>query len=134
MKARDTALASTDSKKVLMKRHAPEEAPIRDDPNFTHLHRACLLWVYYLRAESEVKKQAFLYEAAKHLMRVQPCGDEGELVYVQVWDAIRRREMASAHVETKVGYNYVQAKDDGSFSHAKVLTYKQGGEDDRIIR
>jgi hypothetical protein len=78
-KARDVALAST-AKMVLMKRHAPVEAPIRDDSNFTHLHRACLLWVYYLRADSEAKKQAFLYEAAKHLMLLQPCGDEGELV------------------------------------------------------
>ena len=123
------ALAST-AKMVFMKRHAPEQTPIRDDPKVTHLHRACLLWVYYLRAESEVKKQAILYEAAKHLMVVQPCGDEGELVYVQVWDAIRRREMARAYVETKVGYNYVQAEDDGGFSSSRVLTYK----DDRIIR
>ena len=128
------ALASPDSEMVLMKRHAPEQTPIRDDPNFTHLHRACLLWVYYLRAESEVKKQAFLYEAAKHLMQLQPCGDEGEQVYVQVWEAMRRREKGRAYVETKVGYNFVQATDEGGFSTSRVVTYKQSSEYDNNIR
>lgn len=118
-------LASTDFTMVYMKRHVPERSPTLDEPNFTHLHRACLLWVYYLRAESEAKKQAFLYEAAKHLMMVQPCGDEGEQVYVQVWDAIRRREMGRAYIETKVGFNYVQAKDDGGFDTFKVIAPKR---------
>ncbi|WP_145926125.1 hypothetical protein [Shinella sp. HZN7] len=108
---------------VLMKQFVPEPLPEPDDPSFNDLHRACLLWVYYLRAESEVKKQAFLYEAARHLMVLEPCGDEGEQVYAQVWEAIRRRELARASVKTNAGYKYVEATDEGSFSAFKVIAY-----------
>lgn len=108
---------------VLMKQFVPEPLPEPDEPGFNGLHRACLLWVYYLRAESEVKKQALLYEAARHLMLVQPCGDEGEQVYAQVWEAIRRRELARVSIKTKAGYNYVEATDEGGFSTFKVITY-----------
>lgn len=94
-----------------------------DEPNVSHQHRACLLWAYYLSAESEAKKQAYLYEAARHLMLLQPCGDEGEEVYVQVWKAIRRRELATAYIKTDVGYNYVLATDEWGFATFSVITY-----------
>lgn len=77
----------TEPSVVLMKRQAPEQSPLLDEPNVSHLHRSCLLWTYYLLAKSEAKKRAFLYEAAGHLMLLQPCGNEGEEVYVQVWEA-----------------------------------------------
>lgn len=56
-------------------------------------------------------------------MLVQPCGDEGEQVYAQVWEAIRRRELARVSIKTKAGFNYVEATDDGGFSPFKVITY-----------
>lgn len=108
---------------VLMKRQAPEQSPLLDEPNVSHLHRACLLWTYYLLAKSEAKKQAFLYEAAGRLMLLQPCGNEGEEVYVQVWEAIRRRELARAYIKTGVGYNYAQATDVGGFATFSVISY-----------
>lgn len=117
-RARYSALALTASaiSLVSMKQFVPEPLPEPDEPGVNQLHRACLLWVYYLRADSEVKKQALLYEAARHLMLVQPCGDEGEQVYAQVWEAISRRELARVYVKTKAGYNCVQATDEGGFS------------------
>lgn len=108
---------------VLMKRQAPQQSPLLDESNVSHLHPACLLWTYYLRAESEPKKQAFLYEAAGHLILLQPCGNEGEEVYVHVWEAIRRRERARAYIKTDVGYNYAQATDEGGFATFSAITY-----------
>lgn len=71
----------------------------------------------------EAKKQAFLYEAARHLMLLQPCGNEGEEVYVQVWEAVRRRELARAYIKTDVGYNDAQATDEGGFATFRVISY-----------
>ncbi|WP_439603615.1 hypothetical protein [Shinella sp.] len=56
-------------------------------------------------------------------MLLQPCGDEGEEVYVQVWKAIRRRELATAYIKTDVGYNYVLATDECGFATFSVITY-----------
>ncbi len=100
-------------------------APPLDEPNVSHLHRACLLWTYYLRAESEVKNQAYLYEAARHLMLHQPCGNEGEGVYVQVWEAIRRRKLARAYIKTDFGFNYAQATDEGGIATFRIISTSQ---------
>lgn len=42
--------------------------------------------------------------------------------------------MGRAYVETKVGYNFVQATDEGGFSTSKVITYKQISEKDINIK
>ena len=56
-------------------------------------------------------------------MLLQPCGNEGEEVYVQVWEAIRRRELARAYIKTDVGYYYAQATDEGCSATFSVVTY-----------
>lgn len=80
------------------------------------LHRACLLWIDYLRAETEREKQAYLYEAACQFVQVSPRGDEGEEVIQQVWQAIRRRELGRAFIDTGLGQDFVVATDDGRFA------------------
>ncbi|ELT46647.1 hypothetical protein [Brucella intermedia] len=89
--------------------------------DFNQLHHACLLWVDYLRAETEVEKQAFLYEAASHLVLVRPRGEEGEEVIQQVWNAIHRRQDNRAYIEGDEGQYFVEAVRDGKFATFRSL-------------
>lgn len=69
----------------------PEDSQPQDRPGFDRLHHVCQLWVDYLTTEGEAEKQQLLHDAARHMMLIQPRGDEGEEVLEQVWNAIRRR-------------------------------------------
>lgn len=103
-----------------MKRDTPEHLSVQEDLNIDHLHLACLSFAHYLGAKTEVKKQACLYEAANHLMLL-PGGEEGDEVYVQVWEAIRGRALGRAYIETDAGYNFIQATDAGGFNPFRVV-------------
>ena len=98
----------------------PDARP-QDASGFNRLHHVCLLWVDYLRAANEADKQALLYEAVSHLVLFGPRGDEGEEVFKQVWQAIKRREHRCVYIETDVGRNAAVAADDGRFSMHRVL-------------
>ncbi|AVA38303.1 MULTISPECIES: hypothetical protein [Cupriavidus] len=97
----------------------PDSRP-QDASGFNRLHHVCLLWVDYLRAASEAEKQALLYEAVSQLVLFGPRGDEGEEVFKQVWQAIRRREHGRVYIKTDVGRNAAVATDDGRFSMHQV--------------
>lgn len=100
----------------------PLGSPQVHKPNFNRLHRVCLVWIDYLRAETEAEKQALLFEAACHIMLMRPCGDEGEEVFEQVWQAIRRRKDGRAFMETNEGRNYVEAYPNNKFATFTSLT------------
>nr|WP_280971448.1 hypothetical protein [Cupriavidus gilardii]WDE72687.1 hypothetical protein [Cupriavidus gilardii] len=97
----------------------PDSRP-QDEPGFNRLHHVCLLWLDYLRAESEKERHALLYEATTHLVLYQRRGEEGEEVIDQVWRAIRRRDRV--YVETSAGWNYARATDDGKIATFMCLT------------
>ena len=112
----------------------PADSRPQDAPGFNRLHHVCLLWIDYLRALTETERQAFLYEAASHLVLFSPHGDEGEEVFKQVWQAIRRRDHGRFYIETDAGRNAAVATDDGRFSmhrslhiHRSLLPKASGG-------
>lgn len=96
------------------------ELPKLHSPAFNRLHHICLLWIDYLRVETEAEKQELLCQAVSHIVLLHPQGDEGEEVVAQVWQAVHRR--GRAYIETDAGQNYVVAADGGKFAMFASLT------------